>query len=233
MAVSALAFFKEYIDLLFINLKVKIGDFFEYLKVVSHYYSNPSFMKIDSYLIFSYLFNNPFGISKRFLIDKGEQDVHTYGETPLTTLEQIAHECRLSIRDTVFELGCGRGRSCFWLNQFIGCSVVGIDHIPGFISRANKVKKRFNITGVEFRLEDLLGSDLTGATVIYLYGTCLTDLCIQTLIEHFSRLPRGTKVITVSYSLSHYTSRSGFEVMKRFPAKFTWGIADVYLQIKK
>lgn len=224
---------KEYVDLLILNLKIKCTDFAEYVRVVFNYYSNPKFLKIDGYLIFSYLFNNPFGISKQFLLNKGEKDPYTYGETPLTTLEHISQECRLSSRDTVFELGCGRGRTCFWLNQFVGCKVVGIDYVPEFIERANQVKQKFQLDQVEFRLEDLLQTDLTGATVVYLYGTCFSTPFIQTLISHFDQLPSGTKIITVSYPLSQYAPQANFELLKRFPAIFTWGAGDVYLQVKR
>lgn len=224
---------KEYLSLLLINCKVRTVNFVEYLRVVFNYYSNTSFLKIDSYLVFSYLFNNPFAISKRFLIHRGEEDVYTYGETPLSTLDYITQECRLSPKDTVFELGCGRGRTCFWLSQFIGCSVVGVDYVPEFIQRAKEVQSKFNVQKIEFRLEDLLQSDLTGATVIYLYGTCFNDSFIKSLIERLIHLPRGTKIITVSYALDEYTDKPLFEVLKRFPASFTWGIADVYLQVKQ
>lgn len=233
MSQTILTASQEYTKLFFLNLKVKWTDFKEYLYVVGQYYADPAFLKIDAYLVFSYLFNNPFGISKRFLISKGETEVHTYGETPLSTLEQIAQECRLSYRDRVFELGCGRGRTCFWLNHFIGCSVVGVDYVPEFIHRAYAVKMRFKLPDVQFRLEDFRQTDLTGATVIYLYGTCLEPSTIEALIQQFSTLPTGTKIITVSYPLTDYMGGSAFEVLKRFPARFTWGAADVYLQAKK
>lgn len=224
---------KEYTNLFFINLKVRTSNFKEHLRVVCNYYSDLSFLKLDGYLTLSYLFNNPFGISKRFLLQKGELDVYTYGETPLSTLEYIANECRLSFKDTVFELGCGRGRTCFWLRNFIGCSVVGIDFVPEFVHRAQAITEKFHIPQLQFRLENFLKTDFTGATVIYLYGTCLNSSEIHQLISRFSSLPRGTKIITVSYPLTDYISEPLFEVMKRFPAKFTWGTADVYLQIKR
>ena len=224
---------KEYVSLFFINLKVKVVNCVEYFRVVFHYYSNISFLKADSYLVFLYLFNSPFTVSKNYLLGRGEKNLYTYGETPLTTLEYIARECRLSSKDKVFELGCGRGRTCIWLNQFIGCSVVGIDFVPTFIQRANETALRCNLSGVQFREEDILQSDLSGATVIYLYGTCYSTSFIQNLIQRFKKLARGTKIITISYALSDYTSEPLFEVMKRFPARFTWGEADVYLQIKR
>lgn len=224
---------REVIPLLLINFKVKFYNFIDYIRTIFNYYGNFNFLKIDSYLIFSYLFRNPFLISKQFLLQKGEDEVDAYGETPLTTVELIAQECRLSAQDTVFELGCGRGRTCFWLNQFIGCRVVGIDYVPEFITRANEIKAKFNLNRVDFRKEDFLESDFNGATVIYLYGTCLPASTIEKLIEKFSQLPRGAKIITISFPLTDYTDTSLFEVMRRFPVKLTWGTTDAYLQIKK
>lgn len=223
---------REYAQLVGVNLKTKLTNAIEYGRVIANYYSDPAFLKIDLSLLLSYLFNNPFRISKRFLMGKGEKDVYTYGETPLTALDFIANQCHLSMGDTVFELGCGRGRTCFWLNHFIGCQVVGVDYVPAFIERANRVKAKFHVQGVDFRLENFLETDLSGATVIYLYGTCYPAPFIKQLIKRLESLPRGTKVITVSYALADFQPTS-FEVSKCFSVSFTWGVADVYWQVKK
>lgn len=224
--------FKEILTLLWINLKVKVRNFAEFVRIVQRFYPRFRFAKIDSALLLSYLFANPFDLSKRFLIQKGEKDIYTYGETPLTTLEYIVGKCSLSPSDVVFELGCGRGRTCFWLNEFIGCRVVGIDHVPAFIEKANNIKKRFQVKNVSFRLENLFRSNLNGASAIYLYGTCLTAGEIRALIQRFSKLPAGTKVITVSYALAEIQPGAPFEILEKFQALFTWGVADVYLQKK-
>lgn len=223
---------KNFLELFLLNIKVKIGDFFEYLRIISNYYPNIKFAKIDTYLIFSYLFKNPFAISKRFLLSRHAPDVHLYGETPLTTFEDIVKNCRLTAKDTVFELGCGRGRPCFWLNQFVGCSVVGVDFVPEFIKTAQHIQKKFDLQKIEFRCEDIVDTNLKGATFIYLYGSCFSDEFIKSLIKHFSTLAKGTKILTVSYPLTDYTKQPTFEVIKCFPARFTWGIADVFLQVK-
>lgn len=224
---------KEYLKLVWVNLIVQKRNFLEFIKVAAKYYFNFSFFKADLALILTYLFDNPFTISKRFLMKKGESDVYAYGETPLTTLDLIAKQCRLDSSDTVYELGCGRGRTCFWLNSFIGCKVVGIEYVPDFVERANKIKKKFHFKNIEFRNENIIDANFEEGTVFYLYGTCLEDSFIKKLAEKLSKLPIGTKIITVSYPLTDYTSEPQFEVMKRFPAKFTWGMGDVYLQIKK
>lgn len=223
---------KEYLQLFWVNLLVKKRDFVEFVKVASHYYHNREFLKIDSSLVFAYLFNNPYTISKKFLISKGEEDIYAYGETPLTTLDYISKECRLTAKDTVFELGCGRGRTSFWLHCFLGCKVVGIEYIPDFIEIAQSIKDKYAIKNVEFHCEDILKADFQGGTVFYLYGTSFEDAFIEQLVNKFKAMPSGTKIITISYPLSESES-SDFEVMKRFQAEFTWGTADVYLQIKK
>lgn len=224
---------KEYSELMWVNTKVQMRNFLEFARVVPRYYTNATFAKIDSFMLISYLFQNPFAISKRFLQKRGDQNVYAYGETPLTTLEEIAKECKITAKDTVFELGCGRGRACFWLNTFLGCKVVGIEYIPEFIERAEAIRNKFNVNNVEFRKQDMLQADLTGATVIYLYGTCLEETEIKKLIEKMKKLPSGTKIITISYPLTDYASEPLFEVMKRFQARYPWGMADVYLQIRK
>lgn len=224
---------KEACVLLYINLKVKWINLLEYLRVVIRYYSNFNFFKIDTALLLSYLFTNPFRISRRFLVLQGEQDIYTYGETPLTTLDLIAHAADLTDRDVVVEMGCGRGRTCFWLNQFIGCKVVGIDYVPAFIEKGQKIKERFQVDGVSFSREDLFHVNLRGATVVYLYGTCFSAACIDLLIANFSKLPQGAKIITVSYALTDFQPDAPFQVIKQFPASFTWGQTTVTVQVVK
>lgn len=224
---------REICELFLINIKFSLKNIIEHLKIIVNYYPNFQFFKIDSRLLSYYLFNNPFRISKLFLLNKGETDIYTYGETPLTTLSKIARECQFSAQDTVVELGCGRGRTCFWLHQFVHCKVVGIDYVPYFIETANSVKNHFKLKKIDFRLEDFLKADLKGATVIYLYGTCLDRTAIEILIEHFAKLPSGTRIITVSYSLLDYTKKPLFKLEKSFSAPFAWGVGDVYLQARK
>lgn len=222
---------KEYTGLAWLHLKVKLSQFSDYLKVLFLYYPNFSFFKADVGIILTYLFDNPFTISKRFLMREGEDDLYQYGETPLTTLATIMQECGVTKTDTIFELGSGRGRTCFWMSEVLGAQTVGIEHIPEFVQRANRIKRKVGVTKASFRQENMLESDLTGATTIYLYGTCYQDDFIEKLAEKLSQLPSGTKIITVSYPLTDYTKANTFEVMKRFPARFTWGTGDVYLHV--
>jgi len=223
----------EFFQLLWLNVVVQKRNFVEYVKVVFNHYRNLSFATIDFSVILMYFFHNPFKISKRFLMKKKEKDVYVYGETPLTSLEKIVKECGISQQDTVFELGCGRGRSCFWLHSFVGCKVVGIEFVPDFVERAERIRKKLAVKEMKFLLQNMLEADFSGGTVFYLYGTCYDAEFIKALIKKFKKMPLGTKIITVSYPLTDFTKEPIFEVMKRFPVTFTWGEGDVYLHIRK
>ena len=82
MTLSIFSKLKENLVLLSVNIKVNIWTFIEYCHVVVKYYSDPTFFKMDTTLLLSYLFASPFRISKRFLLLKGEKEVYTYGQTP-------------------------------------------------------------------------------------------------------------------------------------------------------
>lgn len=204
----------------------------EFIKVVFRYYGNLSFAKADLSILWIYLLKNPFRISRDFLAQKGEADIYQYGETPLTTIDLISRECGISADDHVFELGCGRGRTCFWLNSFKGCKVTGIDFVPFFIEQARKVSQKSKIKDVNFILENYLKADLTQATCLYLYGSNMGDPEIEELCAKLEQLPVGTKVITTSFALEDYAPGTAYQTMKCFPAAYAWGEADVYFQIK-
>jgi len=203
-------------------LKTRCFFFFDFLRTIWKYYRNPLFAKVHLYFTLQYFLKNPFRISRKFLQERGDEDIYAYGETPLSTLDEISKKCGITKDDIVFELGCGRGATCFWLNTWLGCEVVGIEYIPEFVEIAQTIVQKFHLKGIRFRLENFLETDFTGATVIYLYGTCLDDPSIQMLAESFRKCPPGTKIITTSYPIP------GLPVQKSFKARFPWGRAEIY-----
>lgn len=224
---------REYSSLLWINLKVTFRSLWEFIQDIFHYYGCWGFVKADLAMLGYYLFSNPYRIHRRFLEERGAKDVYTYGETPLRSLEEIAKHAKISAKDTVFELGCGRGTSVFWLATILKCKAVGVDYVPTFIERANKIQELCKIENVEFRQEDMLSTDLSSGNVFYFYGTSSTRPFVEALIKRLKELPSGTRVITVSYPLTSYAGGDTFEVMEVFPVHYTWGEAQVYVHYRK
>lgn len=219
------------LTVILINIKTTYFRLFEWIRVVARYYPREiKFIWIDFLLALHYIWQNPHRVSREFLKHRGESNIYAFGETPLTTLDCIAKKCQLQSKDILFELGCGSGRTCFWLNTFVKCRVVGIDYLPKFIKKAQKIKKLVRLTQVEFIEQNFLSVDLCKATVIYLYGTCLEEKLIEELIEKFSHLLPRTKLISVSYPLTDYSPQ--FKLIKTFSVHYPWGKAEVFLQEK-
>lgn len=201
-----------------------------YLKEVARYYSNARFRKADLRLLFSYFLTNPYRLCRKFLERRGVEEVHAYGETPLFTLDEIVKQCGITKEDIIYELGCGRGRTCFWLALVLGAKCIGIDFVPEFIQKADRVKKHFNIANPDFIEGDFLKEDYTAATVVYLHGTLMSREEISKLNSKLLKLPKGVKIITVSFPLKDYPHGGSFKIVKRFEAHFSWGKAEVYYQ---
>jgi SAM-dependent methyltransferase len=131
---------------------------------------------------------------------------------------EIASLAGLTKEDHFFDLGCGRGRVCFWTAHWIGCRVTGVDFVPAFIRKARQLQ-----TGSEFLCAKLTDLSLHEATVIYLYTFHPDEEAVD-----FSFLRPHTRVITVSEPLN----QSGFVVKNSMKAHFPWGEADVYINSK-
>lgn len=208
-------------------------NLFDFFRTAFLYYGNREFRKVDLALLWSYVGENPYILSRKFLQERGEEEVYAYGETPLASMDKIAKECGISAQDVVIELGCGRARTCFWLALVLKAKVIGIDFVPEFIEKAEKVRKKYGVSGVKLKCGDFLKKGFKEGTVVYLHGTCMTDGEITLLSDKLTRMKKGTKVITVSFPLTDYPLAEKWDLQKQFQATFTWGTTDVYLQVLK
>jgi SAM-dependent methyltransferase len=214
----------EKLSLIATRIAVSKQQFVEFLLAVTTYYKNTRFAKIDLYLLSRYWLKNPYRIARQFLQARGDRDLYTYGETPLTTMHLIAVRGGISCDDMVLELGCGRGRTCFWLREWLRCSVVGIEQVPDFVETANQVKNRYHVEGVDFVLGDYLEVDWGNPSVIYLYASNLDEGTIVLIAKKIRALKNPVKVISVSFPIP------GTVVKQKFTLPFTWGDADIFVQ---
>jgi SAM-dependent methyltransferase len=233
----------EFLDFFYILLRSRLFRFIDFCGVILKFYSkNYHFAKTDLAIISEYWLDSPFAISRRYLKLKLEPDVYQYGETPLLTLEKIAHYAHITERDCVFELGCGTGRCAFWLAHFTGCRVVGIEQIPEFVDFASQLVGKGDILAgkISFIRDDFFNADLSPATAIYCYGSKMDDHQIESLILNLRDTQPGTIIITVSYSLNEIIassknraiSREYFPIIAQFDGEFSWGKATVFIQKK-
>ncbi|GAB4191014.1 MAG: hypothetical protein Tsb0015_12680 [Simkaniaceae bacterium] len=220
----------EHLFLSFLFFKIKKDEFFRQRFVKKKYYKDLIFKKIDKELLANYWLRNPYKISKHFFLKKGAKDVHTYGETPLSTMEKILLECQICPEDVFFELGAGRGRCSFFMAHFAKCRVFAIEQIPEFVFIANRIVKDNQLKNIAFLCQDIKYTNLHSATVIFLYGLCMEEKFLNALIKRLENLRPGTKIITVSYPLS---TLGEFETVREFEGEFPWGKTKIYLNLVK
>lgn len=205
-------------------LKLKYAEFQEEREFKKRF-PDQAFHVVDRALRRSYWLDNPYRICKHYLEMRGEEDVHQYGETPLRTMYKIAHTAGITDKDHFVELGCGRGRTCFFMSHYFRARVTGIEQIPLFVNKAVRVAIRHSLLEPKFVVGDFLKTDLSDATVIYLYGTCLPDRVVQELCK---KIPQHCKTISVSYPLSDYDDR--FRILKKIKAQYPWGQTEVFIE---
>ncbi len=216
---------KRFFSLLLIRFKTGFWEFREFFKVAFKFWTNPPFFLQDISLLSLYLFQNPYRISKKFLLKLGAKDPYVYGETPLTTFETILRKVKTSPEDTLFELGCGRGRTCYLAASVFKCRVVGADFVKTFIDKAKKANFSSNPT---FVLGNFLDLPFEEATLIYLYGSAMTDEEIYSLILALKKSQTKARIMTVSFPLDDYDA--SFKTLEEFEVVFPWGKTTLYVQ---
>lgn len=203
--------------------------FVKYLVLMAYHFPNWRFLVADAMLTLKYGTQNPYKICLDYLKHYSTNEVQkAYGETRLRTLEKIAEMVNLTENDVLYDLGCGRGRCIFWFHLFFGCRAIGVEITPVFIERAEAIRKRLKLDGIEFRQAMIQDQDLSDATVVYLYGTCFKPEAIVRLFPCLARLPPGARVVSVTHPLDKYTPAL-FERVAVIDAPYSWGNSPIYI----
>lgn len=207
----------DFLEQLYYQIKVPLFEWKEQQWVRRHFYSDPVFKALDQELLSG---PSPYPIARVF----------PYGETPLRALFRLGQIVNLKPTDRFVDLGCGRGRSVFFLSHFFGCEAVGVDLTPSFVRRAQYLAKVHRQRRVTFQCQDFVAYDLKEATCVYLYGTTYPEETFRLLEDRLQDLPLGARVITVSDSLSKHliSRRSGL----RLNVKFPWGRGSLFVHCK-
>ncbi len=175
-----------------------------------------------------YAKKSPYKISKEFLISKNKNEIHTYGETPLTEFYDFLIRADVSEKDVFIDLGCGRGQIVFLVSTFFGCSAVGVDCIPVFCERAERIAAASNLP-CRFVCEDMQNLDLKAATILYFYALWHEEDYLKKMIRKLSLLNKGTRIITVGFPLCDYSS--SFSVLFSSPCSYPWGKTELFLNV--
>jgi hypothetical protein len=133
-------------------------------------------------------------------------DLAPYVTTPMMVADKMLQMADVDKDDVVYDLGCGDGRILVLAAKKYGARGVGIDLDPQRIeeSRANAIKEGIDDL-VEFRLEDVMKSDISQATVVTLYLIPESNKLLRPILE--KQLKPGTYVVSHNYDIPGWEGR--------------------------
>ena len=136
----------------------------------------------------------------------GIADLAPYVPTPAVVVDKMLQLAGVGPKDVLFDLGCGDGRIVITAAKRFGTHGVGIDLDPKRIQESNEGAREAGVESlVEFRLQDVMKADFSGATIVTLYLLPESNSLLRPLLE--AQLKPGTIVVTHNYSVPGWQSR--------------------------
>jgi SAM-dependent methyltransferase len=127
-------------------------------------------------------------------------DLAPYVQTPMAVVDRMLALAAVSEEDVVFDIGCGDGRIVIRAAERFKAHGVGIDIVAERIAEAREAALRAGVEGlVNFRREDAMDSDLSGATVVFLYLIPESNALLRPLLE--KQLAPGVRIISHAYPI--------------------------------
>lgn len=153
-----------------------------------------------------------------------QDNTFVYGETPWLTIISILNEIKIKPEDVFYELGCGTGRLCFFLNQCFKIKTVGFDRIGYFINVANTLVKKLNLKDITFINDNFLNHNISEGTIFYLTPTCYSYDMMKAVNRKIKECKSGSKIISISRHLnSPYLKRKKTKIYR-----FSWYMARAF-----
>ena len=127
-----------------------------------------------------------------------------YVPTPQEVVERMLTLAGVSMRDVVFDLGCGDGRIPITAARKYGARGVGVDIEPQRIDEANANAKAAGVEHlVTFKLQDAMTTDVSGASVVTLYLLSASNLKLRPILTR--QLKPGARIVTHSFGMGDWT----------------------------
>jgi ribosomal protein L11 methylase PrmA len=106
-------------------------------------------------------------------------------------------------RDVVYDLGCGDGRIVIAAAQKFGARGVGVDIDPVRVEEARRNAARAGVAHlVTFRVEDVLNTDVSEATVVTLYLLAAQNVALRPALMR--QLRPGARIVSHNFGMGDW-----------------------------
>lgn len=122
--------------------------------------------------------------------------------TTHSSVDKIFDAVKLKKKDVFIDLGCGDGRTVFYVAKKYGCKAIGIEMNPLLNWYARIQKKIFKTNKVEFRRANIYKTVLSEVSVIYMF---LFPETIEKLKPKFLKeCSPGTRIISHGFKVKNF-----------------------------
>jgi SAM-dependent methyltransferase len=157
------------------------------------------------------------------LLDRPFEDFR-YGDTPWFTGLAILRRAGVGPADTLYDLGCGRGKMVFLAHLACGCRAVGVELLASYVLLARRIARQAGLgQGPEFVHGDFLRCCLSPATVLYAAAATWSESTRAALLQRLEEVRPGARWITVAWDCRHPL----LEPEGEEEHLFSWGRAPV------
>ena len=133
-------------------------------------------------------------------------DLAPYVPTPMVVVDKMLEMAEVTKTDILYDLGCGDGRIVITAAKKYGARGVGIDLDPERIKESNAYAKQAGVEDlVEFRLQDVMKSNISEATVVTLYLLPESNALLRSILEE--QLRDGARVVSHNYHMPDWQAR--------------------------
>ena len=124
--------------------------------------------------------------------------------TPEECVDGFFDIAPVTANDVVFDLGSGDGRLLFGALRAGAGRAVGIELDPDLVKKATEEARRRGLQDrVTFRNGDVMGADLTGATLVLCYMSSKASEALKPKLE--AELRPGTRVVMEGFPIHGWT----------------------------
>jgi hypothetical protein len=176
-----------------------------------------------------------FGINKKeidLIVEKGSKA--TYGEILYDSMQTLINDLKLTKNDVFYDLGSGIGKQV--VQVYLATKVkksCGIELSKTRFDYSeqvkNEMKKRKLIDRrrvLDFKYEDIVESDISDATVVYMCSTCYPAKLMENLTRKLENGKKNLRILT----LKVLAKSKKFKLKKTYTLPMTWSKAsNVYL----
>jgi ribosomal protein L11 methylase PrmA len=109
----------------------------------------------------------------------------------------------VSARDVVYDLGCGDGRIVIAAAKTFGARGVGVDIDPARVAEAQRNAVAAGVAHlVTFRVEDVMSTDVSEATVVTLYLLASQNVALKPTLMR--QLRPGARIVSHNFAMGDW-----------------------------